>query len=89
MDQGLFASWRTSLPARTAILEMREGVVVGLLIVKHSEAEKKLCTLRVRPQCESVGLDVRLFEAAFELLDTRRPLLSISEKARPKFARLL
>lgn len=73
---------------RTAIIEQRDSVVAGLLIVKHSAVEKKLCTLRVRPHFESKGLGVRLFESAFDLLGTERPLLSVAQTAVPKFSRL-
>jgi ribosomal protein S18 acetylase RimI-like enzyme len=73
---------------RTVILEMRAAEVAGFMILKHSSSEKKLCTLRVRPQYESLGMGVRLFDTAFEILNTERPLLSVSEKAVPKFATL-
>ena len=73
---------------RTAVVELRDSVVAGLLIVKHADTEKKLCTLRVRPDFESRGLGVRLFEAAFDLLGTDHPLLSVSEPSLPKFSRL-
>ena len=73
---------------RTAVVELRDSAVAGLLIVKHSETEKKLCTLRVRPEFESRGLGVRLFETAFDLLGTDHPLLSVSAPSIPKFSRL-
>lgn len=70
---------------RTVLIEMRADEVAGFMILKHSPSEKKLCTLRVRPQYESRGMGVRLFDTAFEILETERPLLSVSEKAMPKF----
>lgn len=73
---------------RTLLIEERDSTAVGLLILKHTATEKKLCTLRVRPQYESKGLGVRLFQVAFEILGTERPLLSISHLAEPKFHRL-
>lgn len=73
---------------RTLIIEERGSAVVGLLILKHTATEKKLCTLRVRPEFENRGLGVRLFETAFERLGTERPLLSVSESSLPKFARI-
>lgn len=76
------------LGERTACIELRDAEVAGLLIVKHSEYEKKLCTLRIRPCFESRGLGVRLFETAFDLLGTERPLLSVSQTSRAKFTRL-
>lgn len=73
---------------RTLLVEVRNSGAVGLLILKHTETEKKLCTLRVRPHYESRGLGVRLFHTAFELLGTERPLLSVSEPSSIKFERL-
>jgi hypothetical protein len=73
---------------RTVIVEQRGSHNVGLLIVKHTSDERKLCTLRVRPEFEYRGMGVRLFSKAFELLSTERPLLSVSEVALPKFSRI-
>jgi hypothetical protein len=73
---------------RTLLVEVRDSTAVGVMILKHTEAEKKLCTLRVRPYYESRGVGVRLFHTAFELLGTESPLLSISETSFPKFGRL-
>lgn len=73
---------------RTLLIEERNCGAVGLLILKHTTSEKKLCTLRVRPEYESKGLGVRLFHTAFELLGTERPLLSVSRPAELKFHRL-
>ena len=90
-----FDNWLTSkvLPGihtgeRTLLLELRESSVVGLLILKHTSTEKKLCTLRVRPHYESKGLGVRLFQSAFTILNTERPLLSVAQPAETKFHRL-
>lgn len=77
-----------TLGERTVLLEMREGRLIGLAILKHSRTESKLCTLRVRPEFECRGLGVRLFESAFEILETTRPLLSVSDLSLPKFSRL-
>jgi hypothetical protein len=73
---------------RTVLVEIREGRLIGLAILKHSAGEKKLCTLRVRPEFECRGLGVRMFESAFEILGTARPLLSVSDLSLPKFTRL-
>jgi len=73
---------------RTVVIEERDSTAVGLVILKHTATEKKLCTLRVRPHYESKGLGVRLFVAAFDILGTERPLLSVSDIAKPKFERL-
>jgi hypothetical protein len=90
-----FDHWLTSkvLPGiytgeRTLLIEQRESSVVGLLILKHTAIERKLCTLRVRPHYESKGLGVRLFQTAFEILETERPLLSVAQPVETKFHRL-
>jgi hypothetical protein len=90
-----FEHWFTSkvIPGiytgeRTLILEQRESSVVALMILKHTDTEKKLCTLRVRPHHESKGLGVRLFHTAFDILETERPLLSVSQPIEPKFHRI-
>lgn len=73
---------------RTVVIEYRSSTPVGLLIVKHTAEERKLCTLRIRPHFENKGLGLKLFETAFELLETDRPLLSVSETTLPKFSKL-
>lgn len=73
---------------RTLLIERRGSMAVAFLILKHTDTEKKLCTLRVRPNFESKGLGVRLFQTAFQLLGTDRPLLSVSEPVAPKFERI-
>lgn len=73
---------------RTVVIEYRSSTPVGILIVKHTAEERKLCTLRVRPHFENKGLGLKLFEAAFELLETDRPLLSVSETTLPKFSKV-
>lgn len=73
---------------RTLLIERRGSMAVAFLILKHTDTEKKLCTLRVRPNFESKGLGVRLFQTAFQLLGTERPILSVSEPVAPKFERI-
>lgn len=73
---------------RTVIIEKREGRIAGLLILKHMGTEKKLCTLRVRDPYQNKGLGVRLFENAFQILNTEYPLLSVSDQNLEKFSRI-
>lgn len=73
---------------RTIVLEQRQNTIPGLLILKHTDTEKKVCTLRVGLDFENKGLGVRLFELAFDILQTDKPLLSVSDDTRPKFSRL-
>lgn len=90
-----FDSWllRKVIPGimqgeRSLIIELRADRIAGFMILKHSKNERKLCTLRVRPDFESRGIGVRLFNEAFEALQTTRPLLTVSETNAPKFEML-
>lgn len=51
--------------------------------------ETKLQCLRVAPEDQRHGLGVRLFERAFEELDSDRPFISVSEEMFHDYARLL
>lgn len=73
---------------RTIVVEKRQDIIAGILILKHTSRESKICSLRVRPQFENSGLGVRLFEQAFEILETEEPLLSVSEHNHLKFEKL-
>ena len=73
---------------RTIVIEKRQDVVAGILILKHTSSESKICSLRVRPQFENSGLGVRLFQQAFDILETESPLLSISEHNYSRFERI-
>ena len=63
-----------------------EIVIKGICIVKLSE--KKLCTLRVMENYQDKGIGIRLFEKSFEALNTRTPLLSVSEEKLPSFKKI-
>lgn|GEM_PF-612966 len=69
---------------RTVVIRHRGETVAGFMIVKHTEFERKICTLRVREPFQRGGLGVRLFEQGFELLGTSTPLVSV---AGPNLAR--
>lgn len=73
---------------RTVWIEQRDNSIVGLLILKHSLSEKKLCTLRVRDGLQNRGVGLRLFERAFELLEMDEPLLSVADSNLSKFQRI-
>ena len=73
---------------RTIWIEQRDKSIVGLLILKHSILERKLCTLRVREPLQNRGMGMRLFERAFEVLGTEEPLLSVADSNLPKFQRI-
>jgi len=91
-----FCSWRDSKVIPGLIVGERSLIVVinndaaisGLAIVKNSEAEKKLCCLRVSSSYQGSGMGVRLFKLAFEELGEDKPLLSISNDKLEEFNKI-
>lgn len=73
---------------RSIILEYRQDDLAGLAILKDSLAEKKLCCLQVMPKFQGSGIGLSLFEKSFELLNTKNPLLSISEEQKNNFLKI-
>lgn len=79
---GLYAS------ERTIIIETRHSQIAGLAILKHNSNERKICTLRIKPEFENLGMGIKLFENSFEILKTEAPLLSVSDSNILKFERI-
>lgn len=73
---------------RSIILEYRGEDLAGLAILKDSLVEKKLCCLQVMPKFQGLGIGLTLFEKSFELLNTKTPLLSISEEQNDNFSKI-
>jgi hypothetical protein len=64
---------------RTFILELRDGQIAGVAILKDTVNEKKICTISVEDAFKSKGMGFRLFEKSMLLLKSDKPLASVSE----------
>ena len=73
---------------RTIIVENRDNEVAGFAILKHTNDESKICTLRIRDAYENKGLGIKLFERSFNILETTTPLLSVSDEIYPMYQRI-
>jgi GNAT superfamily N-acetyltransferase len=73
---------------RTLALRFIDGRLGGIAITKDDGLEKKLCCLRVLPHWNGSGLGLRLFDDAFDVLGTEKPLLSVSDEQLLKFHRI-
>ncbi|MET2530387.1 GNAT family N-acetyltransferase [Ralstonia pseudosolanacearum] len=73
---------------RSILLEHTAGRLSGIAIVKSNASERKLCCLRVLPPYQGSGVGLRLFERAFDVLETRAPLLSVAEEQVANFDRI-
>lgn len=72
---------------RMIISEIRNDKIVGLSILKVSE-EKKLSTLKVSNAYLNRGVGIRLFEKSFEILNTEKPFLTVSEEKLIEFSKI-
>jgi ribosomal protein S18 acetylase RimI-like enzyme len=73
---------------RTIVLQSTSGVLSGIAVLKDAPDEQKLCCLRVLPAFQGTGAGVRLFDKAFDLLNNKAPLLSVSEEQLPAFQKI-
>ena len=73
---------------RDIILYSHENRLAGVSIIKVDIDEKKICTLRVFHGFRNKGIGKYLFERSFELLETEKPLITVSESRLPQFSRL-
>lgn len=53
--------------------------VVGVAIIKNTEEERKICTLRVSEQYQRQGIGSNLLQRAIHELKTPLPLITVSE----------
>lgn len=73
---------------RKIISEIRDGKIAGIAILKNTIEEKKICTLRIAPNYQNRGIGVRLFKKSFEILQTNKPLLTVSEEKLAEFHKI-
>ncbi|ADL54930.1 hypothetical protein [Gallionella capsiferriformans] len=74
--------------SRSFVIELRDGKMAGVAILKDTPEEKKICTISVCDEFKSKGMGVRLFEKSMRLLDTDKPLASVSESRLPEFEKI-
>ena len=74
--------------SRSFIIEFRDGKFAGIAILKDTELEKKICTLSINDEFKSKGLGYKLFEKSMRLLNTDKPLASVSEDRLSEFEKI-
>lgn len=65
------------------------GKVNGVLILKDTECEKKICTLYVDKESRMNGIGQKFMEVAFNELNTDKPLITVSDSRLKDFDKLL
>ncbi len=76
-----------NLKQRKIITEYRENRLVGVSIIKLF-GEKKLSTLKVFDTYQNRGVGLKLFKKSFEILETSKPFLTVSEEKLPEFEKI-
>jgi len=72
---------------RVIISEIRDDKIAGLAILKLDD-EKKLSTLKVSSEYLNKGIGLKLFEKSFQLLETEKPFLTVSEEKLIEFKKI-
>ncbi len=65
------------------------GKVNGVLILKNTDFEKKICTLYVNKESRMNGIGQKFMDIAFNELNTDKPLITVSDARLKEFDRLL
>lgn len=65
-----------------------ENKLAGIVILKDS-FEKKICTLRVLPEYQRMGIGHQLLDYALSMVDTLKPVITVSDDHIHEFATIL
>lgn len=64
---------------RILLLVYKNNELAGVSILKNTPVEQKICTLYVFPKYQSQGIGVQLFKKSMAILESDKPLLSVSQ----------
>lgn len=70
---------------RNIVIAFDGSSIAGILILKDSPEEKKVCTLVVSKNYRKMGLATKFFEISFSVLNTLKPHYTVSEDNLAKF----
>lgn len=87
--RGLFLENKELQNNREIIICEREYCIVGVVILKSTEEEKKICTLRVASPFQRQGIGKKLMEMSLEWLQEDKPLITMHKSKQHEFAALL
>ena len=62
--------------------------ISGLMILKNTCDEKKICTLRVKDNYQNRGIGSRFIQDAFNFLGTEKPLITVPEESVGVFSKI-
>lgn len=85
----LFESDYTIKNSREIIFCVNSGEIAGVAILKKTDLENKICTLRVSTKYEKLGLGRSLLEKSMEYLHNDKPLITLHISMYHKFKNII
>lgn len=68
------------LGTRIILMDVCDGLIRGLVILKTDSDEKKICTFKVDEKYQRQGIGTRLLHESYKMLGTNKPMISVSER---------
>lgn len=85
---GLFLDYSTLNNDREIIICTFHNHIIGISILKNSDSEKKICTLRVAKEFQKNGIGKRLINKSIEYLESDFPLITMQSSKFYQFNKL-
>ena len=63
--------------SREILTEYRDNKLIGIAIIKNTQEEKKICTIKILPQYQNRGIGIKLFKKALYSLNTDKPFVTV------------
>ncbi|MFX4238774.1 GNAT family N-acetyltransferase [Aliarcobacter butzleri] len=74
--------------SREILTEYRDERLIGIAIVKNTQEEKKICTIKVLPEYQNKGIGIKLFKRSLSLLNTNKPFVTVPEERFNEFHKI-
>ena len=65
--------------AREIVFCLNNDVPIGVVFLKNSKEEKKICTIYVEKTYRNIGIGTKLLLKSFAFLNTTKPLITMPE----------
>jgi len=80
LNNKFFYELKSNQKQRGYVFALDRGLLVGLALLKNYCMEKKLCCLFVKKGYRNHGIAKNLIKHSFDILKTKKPLVTISEQ---------
>ena len=80
LNNKFFAGLKSSQMQRGYVFALDNNMLSGMALLKKDTEEKKICCLFVKPEYRKQGIATNLIKQSIILLQTNKPLITISEQ---------